>query len=614
MHRVAYVVLLLVLLSPIFPSATSVTAGAGGECTILVPLRVAVVGFALPNIDRVGGLLVDEYYYVVLGPCKLRISVYYSVVAAPEWAIKALAGNLSQLYIDRGRPDWIPSSFAKPIRWIELPTYVDILYSLALAILSDKYDHVVVVVGDVDGVSRQLYHLFYYNMVPGGVVELTGFRLWTSPRYPVTILDLTVVPRPWPEGVPLQEYGIHVNPFEEVYAWEDPDRIASYVVDIVRRIVKFHIVSSTMWWQTGMVFPESIYVKLIILYNTSSSFIQILASGGTRSALEKALHTIYPIGNITVNIALSPMNAYPELSSYLTRLSLDEEGYYTIPLEDVKPILERIARRQGANLYSPQGIYVFILLVLDKPARLMLRSAGLKFTGISLGSWALAAYPGHNERLLKAGLASAVAHELGHSLFEPHTFNYNKGSSGVEYDWRLDFAGTVMSYYNSIQAALVASPVYAGVVEKHLATRMTTRLIVSAYMQGLIERSSLSSLIREAFHNPIKAVQQYKMSTVETPLTKTVTITERLVETITETITKTATTTLRETVTKTTTTTTTEVKTVTSTVTIVETATLKEETSYQVPTTIATTMAILVLLTALATLVLVLRKTHTARL
>jgi hypothetical protein len=467
-------------------------------------------------------------FNVAVGVCRLSINATVLAINAPKQVVEKLRNELKQLYVVRSRPSWLLPSLDRPVRWVELPSYTKLVYELSISVLSRKVDYVVAVVGDVDGVSRQLYHV-YHHAVLGKALEISGVRVWASPLYPITVIDLTAAPRPWPEKVPFEEMGVKVNPYAEVYAWSPPRQVADYVRDMVRRVIAYHVVGSNSWWPKGLSYPTSISVKLVVLLPDSPwpRALQVVGSYFLSSYVLNALRSVYPLGGLSFELVVDKVDRYPLLKKALSSLKIDRDGYAIVVFEDVADAIKDIVRLYGGQVDGGEWVYVFVLLVLDRPAKLYIRSINEYATAVSVGDYGFGVFPGRDERLLRGGLAVAVAHELGHSLGEDHVF---EGPNGI--DWRMDFAGTVMSYYDPVAAAIAASPVYQGAVWKPILVRSLARILVTLYTEGFVEAETLVRLISSLYASPESVIATVKKYVAGTPTqevsTMTVTFTKVL--------------------------------------------------------------------------------------
>ncbi len=530
----ALLLLLAALLTLAQPAVASSTSRPPACPRVVVELDVAVVGFNVTGLELLNGS--RRAYDVLVGPCTLVVDVSVTSYAAPAELVGSLAAGLAAIYEDRGTPEWLPGVVRRPVKWVWLPSYEELAYGLAVEV-AGQHDYYIVIVGDVDGVSRQPYYVFYHAVL-GRVVEVSGVRVWTSSLRPLTLVDLTVVPRPWPSGVPLEGLGRRVDPLSEVYPWGGTAAaVPRYVAEVVWGIVESQLVGPRRWLPEGVAYPARLELKLVVLLHDEAWGVarDVILDPLLAEYIARAVRTVYPSGALSVEVVVERLDAYPALERAVEGAARDVDGYLVVVYEEVRGAVEAIVAEHGGAYGGGEWVYIFVLLVGPGPLKLYIRSLDEYATAVTEGPFAFGVFPGRDGRMLRGGVSTAVAHELGHSLGEAHAFETRRGI-----DWRLDFAATVMSYYDPAAAAAAASPAYSSPAHPLLA-RTAARMLATLLQEGLLDPLTYAELAASVYSDPRAVIEELERLmgaapaavTVTATVATTVTVSREVVRTVT---------------------------------------------------------------------------------
>ena len=574
------------------------------------PIAVIMVGFEDGEVDLVRSSLENgSYRFVELAEgCGFDLSYSFVVVSGSGDFGDTVRSYLEEAYTDRGVPWWVSeyvnaTGVNVTVKWVELRGFYRFLYALASSYLESLgvwYRDILVLIGDIDGVSRQYWAEVPYEYVIGGRLVLEGVKGWSGPL-PLTFYDLTVIPKPRPEkDMPLYWLGVHVNYTSEPPIWDlrSQGRLVDYIVGLVKDHVRYRVVSVAAPSVLNDT-PLRVEYKIIVVSFGNESVVEEITSMMGVEEIVRLTKTLVPWVEVSVEVLIMAAREFVGLQEYVESLNPDDEGFINLEHSVVSKKLFNYVLRLNASKGFPVFNYVFFVLATSEPSRFVSRE-GFYFTGFSSGTWGATTWPGHGYRNYEGGLPRTIVHELGHSLGLAHSFAYFIGEtkeSGVR--WLMDWASTVMSYEDAVIAGFLEEPGGGYVPDYYTVYREGLKYAgsIALYLaeRGTISREAAINLLREAAMDPLGAAleavllyykQASRTATTTTTVTETVPVTVTVIETSTTSITSTETlvTTITKTLVKATT------REVTVTESLVETETITvEETRYSTTTKTLTT-------------------------
>ncbi|MEB3861968.1 MAG: hypothetical protein GSR84_07100 [Desulfurococcales archaeon] len=495
--RISAIILVAIVVLSSYPAAASQDA-----CLYNISYPMAVVPVSIPDdiVSMVEHSLRPWTEKAQIQGCIVNIHVEPIIVDGSPLA-NPLTRYLAGVYEDLGIPEWIDNPEilgGRPVYWVELIGFYRTLYNYTYSLLLSTNLTVVdalVVIGDLDGVSRQYYSYRPYNYTGGLLLE--GVRGWAGPL-PMAFYDLTVIPRPRPEPeMPFYPYGEPVNYKNDPPIWAaSKSFIAEYIEDLAVSHVRYHIVNV----------PNDGFTPLVVHYNIS-----IVSFGNdtvVRGALAQAsprevewlTKTMAPWLVVRVSVRVVNASSIPGLWEYVSHLHPASDGFIEMDYYKIMDILRRQVREQDA---FPKLTYTFFVLATSTPSRMV--AGELRFTGFSMGLWGATSWPGHGYRVLETGLPRILAHELGHSLGLGHPFEYQEYRGGRFMKWLMDWESSVMSYDNNVLAGFLGGGPYY--FNRYESLRLAFSYIISISKMLSLDRVEVEDLLSSAVSNPLGGVE-----------------------------------------------------------------------------------------------------------
>ncbi len=435
------------------PGLVSLTAAGLPAC---IDVRVAVVVF-----DLYGGL--DARYIIAdglvtvnvtrvlagVGTVDLCYNVSLTGFQAGPGEAEALASRLSRLYEYPALVWWSdfepPSGYAR-LRLVE--AYGEV-YRAALEVLRGRgvdpaYFHdLVVIIGDLDGVSRVYYEFSEASFLPEGVVRMEGVRGWGG-LAPMTFYDLSVVQKPWPDyEVPYHDRAPPASPETEPPIWllVDPN---AYAAVLVEDHVRYHVIGETVTVPATLDLNVTVAV---VSFGDEARLREILGQVEA-GVVELFSEALAPWVDVSVTVIV--VDAGPGLTEAYEEAPVDDDGYRALDYIKVYGELAALAESIAPppEWDSETATWVFLVLATPEPAYFTY-SGYLNFTGFASASFGATTYPGYKDRVYKSGLPNVVAHEVGHVLGEAHPFQFYGDTR-----WMMDLVASAMSYYDPGMAGL----------------------------------------------------------------------------------------------------------------------------------------------------------------
>ena len=608
---------LLLVATSIIGQAVPVTASdavCGEPLEIDYPIAVIMVGFQ-DDEETLARSALDNgsIQFVELGGgCEYVLKYSFIVIDGSGFIEETMKSYLETAYVDRGVPWWVSeyvnsTGVNVSVRWVELRSFYRFLYGLASSYLESAriwYRDILVIIGDIDGVSRQYWAETPYRYVRDGRLLLEGVRGWSGPL-PLTFYDLTVIPKPRPEkDMPLYWLGRHVNYTSEPPLWDlrSQGRLADYIAGLALDHVKYRVVSMAVpstWDDT----PLRVVYKIIVVSFGDESVVEEVLSMMSVDEVVRLTKTLVPWIDVSIEVSVMGAWEFEGLQEYVGGLSPDDEGFVSLEYSMVAEKLLSHVSQLGTGKGFPEFEYVFFVLATSEPSRFV-AGESFYFTGFSSGDWGATTWPGHGYRNYEGGLPRTIVHELGHSLGLAHSFAYfieETEESGVR--WLMDWASTVMGYDDAVIAGFLEEPGGGYVPDYYTVYREGLKYAggIALYMaeHGIIDRDAAMELLRKAAVDPLEAAVEAMLTyysatrggeatvTVTETAPVTIVVTETTTTTVTSTETIRATTTLTLTETATLTIATTVATTMTTVSTVTESVTVTETRHYTMTTTVA---------------------------
>ena len=429
--------------------------------SVVIEYSIAVMVFDEDaiNTTRLSLLLDNISISIKCAPYTIRYRFDIEIHRVPSWALQDLREWFKDHYEDRGKPYWVReyeerSGFNLTIKWVNLVEFYNYLYSLVKNI--DRYfgidpdDHVVII-GDIDNVSRQ-YYIENRNPEDNKTIVLEGIRGWGGIA-PLVFYDLTVIAKPRPESwQPFYGIGRPTSYTYEPPIWDliDDD---IYVANLIRDHILSHIVGnyvSTAW------FPRYVDIDInIIDFGNRSRVNEILSRIDPRYVVSLA-KSIAPWIHYRVDIEIINARDIPGLIYAIEYNS--NRSWMIIDYGILDIVLHRYALSRISCItkgFVHNFTFLFFILATPKPSYMQWRGGNYRFnfTGYSAGCYGALSYPGYGYRVLRGGIVRAIVHELGHTLGLDHPFQV-----GIKIRWLMDWVSSVMSYEDSVIAVLSYIP------------------------------------------------------------------------------------------------------------------------------------------------------------
>ena len=457
--------LVVLLASPVLQPLVAETSMAGGG-GVEVIARALVILF-----DPFRSMGPERSFWVnttldSLG-CPFSLAFNTTIVYAPSWALSELEEWMEKHYEDLGVPAWAEdyaSSHNLTVRWLRLRPFYDYLWSLARNISAREglgADDIVVVIGNIDNISRQYYEepLPYIH-----VDRLEGVKGWAG-QHPMAFYDLTVVPKPWPlPTIPFYGTGVAVNTATEPPIWSiDREKLPGYVEGLVRDHLRYHYLSILCGEQH---YIERLHVHIRVVDYGNTTATETVLSMLNTSLVEELLRAMDPWTNYTVTLEVvngsqdSLLSEIPaearqlpsgwmvmDISSVLGKLE-KYNSLHLLPQECSPVILEKTPVLRSCS-------YPVYILVTPRPGFFQFPGSSFNFTGIYAGGLLVLSFPGYGNRLLHGGVARAIVHEIGHfkGLGHPFQLELGRQNGSTETRWLMDYILSPMSYYDPALAA-----------------------------------------------------------------------------------------------------------------------------------------------------------------
>ncbi len=565
-----------------YSASTSVDSCLLDGITVNYKVLVVLAGFN-PEITLLSTSSLDNDVYVMrVYDCIVYLNVTYFIIDPGAWFREALLHILAESYEELGKPNWVveyenTTRTLLDVKWVRLTSFykqLSALVNATLEIMGVEGNDTVVIIGDLDGVSRQYYDRLDYNYTAKRYLELDGVRGWAGP-YPLAFYDLTVISKPRPESyMPFAGLGRSTSYVDEPPLWDfnDTSELVEYVGGLVRDHVKFHIANLGDLYFS----PLNVLVNVTILDFGDDRVVREIVGNLSEVEIVKLVKTMTPWINASVTYHIVDAESYPLLYRVIVNSPVNNEGFIEIDFTAIAGLLSEIAGGVNRGVNIGNATYNFIILATPKPS-LFKMGKGFKFTVISTGPWGASSYPGFGYRIYNGGLPRVIAHELGHSLGELHPFQF-RGGKGYSIRWLMDWTSTIMAYDDNVLAGFMKTrgaytPDYYTVFRQSLVYGV--KLIHYLYNNKTLGQEEATLLLRALAGNPIETLKRildsYYSRSKEPMETTTIT------RTTTRTITETRTVTLNNTTTVTTSTILTETLTTTKTTTSIVTI---KETSY----------------------------------
>jgi len=547
--------LLFVILAGAPASAT------GLEEPVPVGYRVAVVVFDPQGVvdrvvlegqvsERLDGLLGLYGWLEVPGYGNLTLDVRVDVdyYYPDPWLVEGLTRALQQLYTGHGVPEWAPGWVEPPggYAWLDVLEAYWAVWDWATRAVEagggdpSAYNGIVVIIGDLDGVSRVYYREAPYPYVPSGALRVEGLRAWGG-LAAMTFYDLSTVVKPWPSyRVPYDTYAEPASPETEppIWALDDP---TVYVAGIVADEIAYHVVGLNGWPTPYQRLEARV---LVVDFGDPETTQKVLAQIDV-GEVERLTLMLAPWIDLEINVTLvqapdALLGAYREAAGRGVPVAL--------PYEKVYPLLEEQAEEalHGQTRIGDPGLeaaWAFLVLATPEPAYLQWQD-NFNFTGYSAGWYGATTYPGWDGRVLRSGLPAVIAHELGHSLGEGHPFQLPNGTVR----WLMDMQATVMSYMD--YGRIAYGDVYNFSTQRLSLYQALSILAANGELAASPTGQEALDLIAAGRH--AQALQLLRAALGLENALETITVTQTITETHTITTTTTITTTITKTYTETT--------------------------------------------------------------
>ncbi len=589
-HRLGVILVLLLVLP--FMNTPSIAQQAQQLCSdytsisLNYTLAVVLLGFTEQEAAETEAVLGPWSSLLRVQDCMYNITFTPIIVDGSGWLEDRVRRYLDAAYEDLGTPGWVmeymnSTGRSVTVKWVKLKDFYMHLYTSTrqyLEALGVEARDTVVVLGDIDGYSRQYYDATGYPYTINKTLRLEGVRGWSGPL-PLTFYDLSVIPRPRPEPtMPYYGQGIPVDYERDPPIWDLRARgeVADYIAGLVVGHARYHIIGFPLYGPTPLVVT---YNLTIIDFGNQTVMREVL-NQVDEGEIIRLTHTMIPWAGVKVHVRVINSTMIPGLHEYVSSLEPGSDGFITLDYARVSNILSKIV--EGQDTYFPEFKYTFIILATDKPSRFQYKT--LKFTGFSAGEWGATSWPGHGYRIYQTGLPRVVAHELGHSIGEQHPFEYFEPGAGYGMRWLMDWEATVMSYENAaiagfIEAGWAYIPNYYNVFRQSLSyIAYITQLL---YNNSIISLEEAKTLLDESTRDPTATLTKILALYIENA-GQQITVTRERTMTVTIPVTVTTTTTIQYTTTHTSTATYTLIKTTTTPITITTTTRL----TMTMPTTI----------------------------
>lgn len=457
--RLAGTVVLLVLYAlALLPLVAYGEDESSSKPDMILGLNVAVVAYD-PSYSILGNTS-QEFFSETLVSLECSVSLNASIryLYAPSWALGKLQEWMAEHYEDLGVPDWAKDYATKHglrIKWLRLREFYDFLWNLTSSLLQAeeiKADDIVVVIGDVDGVSRQ-----YYEKPPQYIhaEALEGVKGWAGPR-PMAFYDLTVVPRSWPvRTIPFYGSGVHVNITTEPPLWS-MSNVPGYVRGLVVDHLRYHYLS---FMCVGVKHVEKLDVDVVVVDYGNETVTKTVLDMINTSLLESMLKSMNPWTEYNVTLRVLDADENPELGDIVSSARI-ENGWMVLSLDAVDESVADNVYSRRISLCSPSKVameriveectYPVYVLATPKPSFMRLPGSDFNFTGFSTLEYTVLSFPGYGYRILRGGLVRAIAHEIGHfmGLGHPFQLQLDASSPSVETRWLMDYVVSPMSYYD----------------------------------------------------------------------------------------------------------------------------------------------------------------------
>lgn len=443
----ASLVLLYYLASAALLAASPAEAAAQHSVAIHYPVAVVLYD-PQGRLEDLNGVHVAYRVSTSIEGWRIVYVFNVSFVEAPAWAVERLAEWLRGNAAAAPMPAWArgcPGAAGNDstVERVELKSYYGFLYRLTSEVakragLEPRWSVAVVAVPGV----RLLYASEPYPWVPGLELGFEGARLYTGWRR-LTLYDLYALQARHPSyPVPFSGMAPPVDCFTEpiLPAMKSP---GGHVVAVVKGLLSHQV--ANLLGDRGPWYADRLTVDIYVV-DYGGNLTGLLWSLDT-GEVARLLRLLDPWVEPLVRLHVVPGSRAPWGALNTTR---DGEGNTVVDLDENPALvgyLRSLSRRLGCSGVARECRFAFYWLLLPGRAYMTL-GWGLNFTGIDLGAAAVAAYPGYHGRVLRGGAARTVAHEAGHGMGLPHPFQ-----RGMDIDWRLDYAYTVMSYCDAITAA-----------------------------------------------------------------------------------------------------------------------------------------------------------------
>ncbi len=550
--RVLSVVALLLLLLPLLAPLVALHALAE-SIQVNVWVRAAVIVFDDTSKSRMKYVMLlarsTNWGRAAKGFCVCKSTAWLPIelavgfagfvkyIVAPSWAMDELREWFKSHYEDRGVPLWAKEYIEKhhlnvTVKWVQLRSFYDFLWNLTRRVLKqynleNVVQDTIVIIGDVDGVSRQ-----YYEPPRNGASAIEGVPGWAGGK-PLTFYDLSVIPKPWPsQDFPYAGTGRPVTPDNYPIVWsiDSPQEYLHSIEALVNDHLTAHLESMVLFKMEPLWPPDAKFVHDLLqspppIYTEKIRIHVYVVDYGNKKLVKEALNSINitrlieyikltdPYLNVTVEIKTVDASRIPKFENTL-RYAREVKGWLRLSYYNVLKLLyESIKEWDEYKSFKPcinttTGLpvtdvcdYVFLVLVPPKPGYFTVEPPRRGFSAavVPLYRWpgiGIAVYPGYRAYLAKIGLDRAIAMVLAGylGLSAPHTLVYGR--------WLVDYTESALSLYEGWPSFY-----RPGDVSYYDWFRIAIRKLVALKYAGIF-KTGVKEVIALTFRDPIKVLDE----------------------------------------------------------------------------------------------------------